>query len=128
MSGGAADDASGRMANSVSVTAGSASNTATDYGVYTYSGDLGPIIGVGSGCDGCHSVSWTRANIVGVAGTGTCAGFTRVVATSSGLSMLYNKAANAAPCGGVMPPSTSGLSAANLKILRAWINNGALNN
>ena len=128
MSGGAADDASGRMANAVSVTAGSASNTATDYGVYTYSGDVGLIIGVGSGCDGCHSVSWTRTNIVGVAGTGTCAGFTRVVATSSGLSMLYNKAANAAPCGGVMPPSTSGLSAANLKIVRAWINNGALNN
>jgi len=42
--------------------------------------------------------------------------------------MLYNKAANAAPCGGVMPPSSTGLSAPNLKILRAWINNGALNN
>src|SRR6185503_6925134 len=98
MSGGAMEDASGRMPNSVSVTAGSASGAAIDYGIYTYSGDVGPIIGVGSGCDGCHSVSWTRANIVGVAGTGTCAGFTRVVATSSGLSMLYNKAANLAPC------------------------------
>jgi hypothetical protein len=42
--------------------------------------------------------------------------------------MLYNKAANAAGCGGVMPPSTTGLGAASLKILRAWINNGALNN
>jgi len=129
MAGTNSDDASGRMANSVTVTAGSASGGATDYGVYTWLSDVKPIIGpTASFCSGCHSWDRNPNNIVSTAGTGTCAAFTRVVATSSGLSMLYGKAANAPACGGVMPPSSTGLSAANLKILRAWINNGALNN
>jgi hypothetical protein len=129
MAGTNGDDASGRMANAVTVTAGGASGGATDYGVYTWLSDVRPIIGPSaSSCSGCHAWDRNPNNIVSTAGTGTCAGFTRVVATSSGLSMLYNKAANAAGCGGVMPPSSTGLSAANLKILRAWINNGALNN
>jgi hypothetical protein len=129
MAGTAADDASGRMANVVSVTAGGASGAATDYGIFAWLSDVKPIIGpTASFCSGCHVWDRNPNNIVSTAGTGTCAGFTRVVATSSGLSMLYTKSANAPPCGGVMPPSSTGLSAANLKILRAWINNGALNN
>ena len=129
MAGSSADDASGRMANNVNLFAGSASNTATDYGIYTWLSDVRPIIGPsGSFCSSCHAWDRNPNNIVSTAGTGTCAAFTRVVASSAGSSMLYNKAANAAPCGGVMPPSSTGLSAANLKILRAWINNGAQNN
>jgi len=129
MAGSAGDDASGRMANQVQLNAGAASGAATDYGIYVWLSDVKPIIGpTASFCSGCHSWDRNPNNIVGFAGTVGCAGFTRVVATSSGLSMLYTKAANAPPCGGVMPPSSTGLSAANLKILRAWINNGALNN
>jgi len=129
MSGGAGDDASGRMANSVSVTAGSASGGATDYGVYTWLSDVKPVIGpTASFCSGCHVWDRNPNNIVSTAGTGTCAGFTRVVATSAGLSMLYNKMTGT-PCGtGPMPPPAGGMTAANLKIVRAWINNGALNN
>jgi adhesin/invasin len=128
MAGTAGDDASGRMANTVTVTAGSASGGATDYGIYTWAGDVNPIIGTPTTfCSGCHS--WTQANIVGVAGTGGCAGFTRVVATSASLSMLYTKMTGPLPCGtNLMPPPAGGMSAANLKIVRAWINNGALNN
>jgi len=129
MSGGAADDASGRMANDVTVTAGSASAAATDYGVYTWLSDVKPVIGpTASFCSSCHAWDRNPNNIVSVAGTGGCAGFTRVVATSAGLSMLYNKMTGT-PCGASpMPPPAGGMSAANLKIVRAWMNNGALNN
>ncbi len=129
MAGTNGDDASGRMANSVTVTAGSASGGATDYGVYTWLSDVRPIIGpTASFCSGCHAWDRNPNNIVSTAGTGGCAGFTRVVATSSGLSMLYNKMTGL-PCGtSQMPPPAGGISAANLKIVRAWINNGALNN
>ncbi len=129
MSGGAADDASGRMANVVSLTAGGASGAATDYGIYAWLSDVKPIIGpTASFCSSCHAWDRNPNNIVSTAGTGGCAGFTRVVATSSGLSMLYNKMTGL-PCGTTqMPPPAGGISAANLKIVRAWINNGALNN
>ena len=129
MAGTNGDDASGRMANAVTVTAGSASGAATDYGVYTWLSDVRPIIGPSaSSCSGCHAWDRNPNNIVSTAGTGGCAGFTRVVATSAGLSMLYNKMTGV-PCGtNQMPPPSGGISAANLKIVRAWINNGALNN
>ena len=129
MSGNATDDASGRMANQVQLNAGAASGAATDYGVYTWLSDVRPIVGPSASfCSSCHVWDRNPNNIVGFAGTGSCAAFTRVVASAAGSSALYLKAANAAPCGGVMPPLSSGLSAANLKILRAWINNGAQNN
>jgi hypothetical protein len=116
------------MANQVQLNAGAASGAATDYGIYTWSGDVNPVIGTpATFCSSCHS--WSPGTIVGVAATlAPCAGQTRVVAGNAGASILYTKSANAATCGGVMPPSSTGLSAANLKILRAWINNGALNN
>ena len=128
MAGSAGDDSFGRMANQVQLNAGAASGAATDYGIYTWSGDVNPVIGTpATFCSSCHS--WSPGTIVGVAATLTpCAGQTRVIAGNAGASILYTKSANAATCGGVMPPSSTGLSAANLKILRAWINNGALNN
>ena len=128
MAGSAGDDSFGRMANQVQLNAGAASGAATDYGIYTWSGDVNPVIGTpATFCSSCHS--WSPGAIVGVAATlAPCAGQTRVVAGNAGASILYTKSANAATCGGVMPPSSTGLSAANLKILRAWINNGALNN
>jgi hypothetical protein len=68
-------------------------------------------------------------NIVGVgATTGTaCDGFTRVIANNANGSAIYSKANNTAVCGGKMPPSTN-LTATQLKIIRAWINNGAADN
>jgi adhesin/invasin len=134
MAGTSADDASGLMANNVTLFAGGASNTATDYGIYTYSGDASPIL---SGCDGCHYVNWTRANIVGQpdqnpSGYTACSGYTLVTAGNASASLIYLKTAGTSvggvpPCGAAMP-SAAGLSAATRKILRAWINNGAPNN
>ena len=134
MAGTNTDDGFGRMPNSVTVTAGSASGSATDYGIYTWT-DSRAQIGTGTVCSGCH-VSWSMGapldgagtqNLVGFAGTGGCAGFTRVVASSAGSSMLYNKLTGA-PCGSQMPLGGPFFSAAQLKIIRAWINNGAQNN
>ena len=136
MAGTNTDDASGRMANNVILTAGSASNTATSYGIYTYSGDVGPLIGVGASCDGCHYLSWTRANIVNAlqqdpVGYNSCTIANSVDflvnASNANNSLIYLKVSAAAGCGGDMP-AAGGLSTANRKIIRAWINNGALNN
>jgi adhesin/invasin len=137
MAGTAVDDASGLMANSVTLTAGSASGTATDYGVYVWSGDVRPLIGtpLGSACASCHSWSMGSPqdgagtqNLVGFAGTGSCAAFTRIVASNAGSSMLYNKLTGI-PCGtNQMPIGGSFFNATQLKIVRAWINNGAQNN
>lgn len=134
MSGVATDDAFGRMPNTVTVTAGSAFASATDYGIYTYGADASPIL---SACDGCHYINWTRANIVGQpdqnpVGFTACSGYTLVTASNANASLIYLKTAGTAvggapPCGGAMP-GAAGLSAATRKILRAWINNGALNN
>jgi adhesin/invasin len=129
MSGGAADDASGRMANAVSVTAGSASGTATDYGVYTWLSDVKPVIGgppPATFCSGCHNLDRNPNNIVGVASS--CGGIIYVVAGSAATSFVYQKIIGTQACGNPMPPPGGGLSAANIKIVRAWINNGALNN
>jgi len=128
MSGGAADDASGRMANSVSVIAGSASAAATDYGLYTWLSDVRPVIGPSASfCSSCHALDRNPNNIVGVASS--CGGIIYVVAGSAATSFVYQKMVQAVPaCGNPMPPPGGGMSAANLKIVRAWINNGALNN
>ena len=138
MAGTNTDDASGRMANSVTLFAGSASNAATDYGIYTYSGDAAPIL---NGCTGCHYAAWTYANIVGVtqqdgAGYTACTTVNSapllVSAGNANASLIYLKTAGTTvggspPCGTAMP-SSAGLTAAQRTILRAWINNGAPNN
>jgi Big-like domain-containing protein len=127
MSGGAADDASGRMANSVSVTAGSASAAAIDYGIYTWLSDVRPVIGPsGSSCSSCHALDRNPNNIVGFASS--CGGIIYVVAGNAGASFVYQKIVGTQACGNAMPPPSGGLSALNIKIVRAWINNGALNN
>ena len=133
------ENANGTFTNNLSVTA-SGTNTVpfTGTGFYTWAGDARPLIGAGTTCSGCHT-SWSMGapqdgagtqNLVGFAGTGSCAAFTRVVAGSAGASMLYSKLASATPvCGAQMPPApASPFTAASLKIIRAWINNGALNN
>jgi len=138
MAGTAADDAFGRMPNQVTVTAIGFSGTATDYGIYTYSLDAGPLItGVSSGCDGCHYALWTWSNIVGVtqsdvAPYNSCTTANSppllVSAGSANNSLIYVKVAGTAGCGSPMPPPSGGLTGTQLKTIRAWINNGALNN
>jgi hypothetical protein len=53
--------------------------------------------------------------------------FFRVAPSSASTSVLYRRIFDGAICG-FMPPGTSGLAAAQQTIIRAWINNGALNN
>jgi hypothetical protein len=138
MAGTNTDDAFGRFPNNVTVTANGFSNTATDYGIYTYSGDAAPIL---NGCTGCHYAAWSYANIVNVTqqdGTGFTSCTTGnsapllVSAGNAGASLIYVKTAGTTVggspgCGGAMP-SAAGLTAAQRTILRAWINNGAPNN
>jgi adhesin/invasin len=127
MSGSNGDDAFGRMANSVSVTANGSSGTATDYGIYTWSGNAAAVIGPSaSTCSGCHAWNRNPNNIVGVASS--CAGWNYVASGAAGSSYIYTKMLGTAACGGNPMPPPGGSSAANLKIIRAWINNGALNN
>jgi hypothetical protein len=126
------------MPNSVTVTANGFSGTGTDFGIYTYSLDAAPIL---NGCTGCHYAPWTRANIVGVT-QNDAAGYTActtansasllVSASNANVSLIYLKTAGTTvggspPCGTAMP-SSAGLDLPTRKILRAWINNGALNN
>lgn len=127
MSGAAADDGLGRMANSVSVTAGSASAAAIDYGIYTWLSNVRPIIGPSASfCSSCHALDRNPNNIVGVASS--CGGIIYVVAGNAGASFVYHKITGTQACGNAMPPPSGGLSALNIKIVRAWINNGAQNN
>ena len=127
MAGTSADDASGRMANNVNLFAGSASNTATDYGVYTWLSDVRPVIGPSASfCSSCHALDRNPNNIVGFASS--CGGIIYVVAGSAATSFVYQKITGTQACGSAMPPPAGGLSALNIKIVRAWINNGALNN
>lgn len=126
LGGTAADDGLGRMANTIGASAsGTGTATFTDYGIFTWSGDASPLISTGSVCAGCHA--WTYAGIVNV--TSSCGTLKYVVASSAGTSYMYNKISTATPsCGSEMPLGGPFYSAAQLKIVRAWINNGALNN
>jgi adhesin/invasin len=132
MGGTAADDALGRMANTIGASApGTNTATFTDFGIYTFSGDVTLIIG--TPCTGCHYTAWTRAAIVGVAAHANsapyvCGGTTLVVAGSASTSLIYEKLIASPPCGVEMPFGGPFLSAATVKMVRAWINNGALNN
>jgi adhesin/invasin len=132
LGGTSADAADGTMANTLSAaTPGATSATFTASAIYTWSGDANAVVGTTSGCAGCHGFNRNPNNIVGVASsaTGSCPGRTLVIAGNAASSLVYQKINWPAPCGGDMPTAPSPqLSAAQLKIVRAWINNGALNN
>jgi adhesin/invasin len=132
-----ADGASGLMANtltaSVSPCSGSCSLNFTGNAFYSWATHVTSILGTGGPCQFCHDVVFSRTptnNIVGVlATTGTlCDGFVRVIAGNAASSAIYSKANNTPVCGGKMPPGATNLTAAQLKMIRAWINNNALNN
>jgi hypothetical protein len=134
------ENSNGTFTNTLTATAGAASVGATGFGIFTWSGDVAPIIGPGSSCDGCHAPSWNRnpdnlVNDVPTLAPCNTSGLVRVVAGDASTSLLYRKVSNAgdvlAPCGGRMP-GVAGLgnttSDPELKAIRAWINNGAPNN
>ena len=135
MAGTAADDAFGRMANSVTLTAGSASGTAIDYGIYNLSGDVQPIYNLR--CTGCHVGGGTAPNLttgnsrtstVGVVASCDAARF-RVNAGNAAASVLYLRVSSTTECSGAMPPSASvTVPTSEQKVIRAWINNGAQSN
>ncbi|HEY6223812.1 MAG TPA: hypothetical protein VIW26_08505, partial [Gemmatimonadales bacterium] len=129
-----ADAANGTMANSLSASAtGAGSTSFAASAIYILSGDVQPIY-TGS-CTGCHFTGGTapdlstgnsRGSTVNV--VATCnSGFFRIAPSDATNSVLYRRISDGAICG-FMPPATSGLSTAQQKIIRAWINNGALNN
>ena len=128
LGGTSADDASGRMSNTMSASAtGAGSTSFTEFGIYTWSGDATLVIGpTGSTCSSCHSLNRNPNNIVGIASS--CSGWFYVVAGDAASSYVYTKMAGTPACGGNPMPPPGGSTAANLKIVRAWINNGALNN
>jgi hypothetical protein len=130
------ESGTGTFTNTLTGTAGSASGNATGFGIYTWSGDVAAIIGpTTSSCSGCHVWNRNPNNIVGVAAANpACAGVARIVASSAATSLIYQMVLAAPepapPCVGRMPPS-AGLGSATsepVKAIRAWINNGALNN
>jgi hypothetical protein len=134
LGGTSADAADGTMANALSASAsGTNTVTFTASAIYEWDPDVQPLVtGASSGCDGCHSVLFTRNpnTIVGVNATtgAACDLLVRVVAGDATNSVLYRKVTSTPSCGGVMPPATTGLGEPQLKIIRAWINNGALDN
>jgi hypothetical protein len=71
-------------------------------------------------------------NLVGVMAAGTSCGTskqTRVVAGDSTTSLLYNKVSMAKPvCGERMPDDNPALVAASISTIKAWIDQGAINN
>jgi len=127
------ENGNGTFTNTLTASAtGAGSVGASGFGIYTFSGDVNFVIGTGAGstCAGCHS--WTRNpnTIVGIGSQsgGSCPGYRYVVADSAGFSLIYEKVNWPAPCGVNMPQGGSQLSITQLKILRAWINNGAQDN
>jgi len=129
LGGTSADDGLGRMSNTMSASAtGAGSTTFTEFGIYTWSGDASPVIGTSSVCSSCHTGYFNRNpnNFVGVASS--CSGWNLVLAGDAASSYVYTKMAGTPACGGNPMPPPGGSSAANLKIIRAWINNGALDN
>jgi hypothetical protein len=80
-----------------------------------------------NGCIGCHG--FTYANTVNQnTALGPCTPRTRIVAADTANSAIYDKIRTATPaCGGVMP-LTGLMSALQIRLVRDWILQGALNN
>jgi hypothetical protein len=136
MGAGGTENGDGTFVNTLTATAGSASADVVASGIFTWSGDVSPI--VTTSCLGCHAAFTGPAALVNVMPTfAPCnaTGPVRVVAGNAAGSLFYRKVSLAgdAPlnCGGFMP-GASGLGNTvndpDLKIIRAWINNGAQNN
>jgi hypothetical protein len=98
----------------------------------SFSGDVQPIFD--SRCTGCHpgnadlelTADVSYENLVGVQATGYNA--IRVVAGQPDSSVLYNKVADTAVYGGIMPASGAPLTAGQIETIRSWLEEGAEDN
>lgn len=105
---------------------------------YTFVDDIYPLFQ--TKCAGCHvggssgglampDVDAAYTNLVGVAAAGaSCSGMgNRVVASDSSTSILYSKLADATPvCGNRMPNGGPYLDAADIMMVKDWIDQGAV--
>jgi adhesin/invasin len=138
LGGTSADAANGTMANSLNASAtGTGTVTFNASAIYILSGDVQPIYNLRCAFAGCHISGGTAPNLSAGFSHGStvnvlsnCSpGVFRVNDGSAGLSVLYLRVSSTGTCGGPMPPGASvTVPAAEQKIIRAWINNGALNN
>jgi adhesin/invasin len=138
LGGTSADAANGTMANTMSASAAGAGSTSfSASAIYILSGDVQPIYNLRCAFAGCHISGGTAPNL----STGFSHGSTvnvlsncspgvfRVNDGSAVASVLYLRVSSTGTCGGPMPPGASvTVPPAEQKIIRAWINNGALNN
>jgi len=122
-------EVAGGMINTATLTAGSVSGTATDTAFYSWSADVNPLIGTTSTCKTCHAFAVSGyGGEVGVA-SASCPAYNYVQASSAGASLIYLKIIGTLPCGGSqMPLGGPFFTAAQLKVVRTWINRSALNN
>ena len=98
---------------------------------WSYTTHIAPLL---AGCNGCHTYTMSRANLVNVAPNmspcSATASNRRVLPGNAASSVLYSKVSTLTPfCGVAMPQGTSTTwNTEDLKRLREWINSGALDN
>src|ERR1019366_4155144 len=96
---------------------------------------------LGPACSSCHGIAapmmsfnvkaTAYTDLVGVVAQGSgcgSSGETRGGAGSSATSLLYMKVAGTQTCGVRMPQNRTPLSAANIALIKNWIDQGAMNN
>jgi adhesin/invasin len=139
VSNGGSASGTGTYANSLSATAGGSTGF-TASGIWSFTNNVSPLITTTtfvtafSSCNNCHG--WTRANLVNQAASLDPGCGTLVIPSNATGSFLYQKVSGVGipgGCGGRMASSQTGnagdiMSAAQLTIVRDWINNGAPNN
>jgi hypothetical protein len=95
----------------------------------SFSNDLMPVFSVA--CTECHEFSMRNPTYAALTSTvpagPTCGGSPRLVPGNGLGSLLYQKVARTAACGGPMPPAVT-LPPATVDLIRRWIDEGAQNN
>jgi adhesin/invasin len=139
VSNGGSASGTGTYANSLSATAGGSTSFSAS-GIWSFTTNVSPLITTTtfvtafSSCNNCHG--WTRTNLVNQPASLDPGCGTLVIPSNAAGSFLYRKISGVGipgGCGGQMASSQTGnggdvMSAAQLTIVRDWINNGAPNN
>jgi adhesin/invasin len=137
VSNGGSASGTGTYANTLSATSGTSTSFSAS-GIWSYNTHVSPLLTTTVfatiSCNGCHA--WTRATLVNQPASLDVGCGTLVIPSNAASSFLYRKISGVGipgGCGGVMASSQTGnggdvMSAAQLTIVRDWINNGAPNN